>query len=116
MTRQRKNRHAKVIVVLFALGLAGGFGVMAGAVQWLIANPVIAGLAAAIAWLTFAYVSPYRTCRWCRKREWRGGKRWPCRRRCWRCKGTRETRRFLAYRVHKIKDSLGRAWDERGGG
>lgn len=35
------------------------------------------------------------------------------RRGCWRCKGSRRTRRWGAYHVHKVKDSVGRAWGER---
>ena len=39
----------------------------------------------------FVYVSPYRACRWCRER--RVG------RRCWRCKGSKLTRRLGAKQV-----------------
>ena len=53
----------------------------------------------------FVYFSPYRECRWCRNR--------PRGRRCWRCKGTRHTRRLGAKQVHKVKLSLLQAWDER---
>lgn len=53
----------------------------------------------------FVYFSPYRVCRWCRNR--RPG------RRCWRCKGTRRTRRFGAKQVHKVRLSLLQAWEER---
>jgi hypothetical protein len=52
-------------------------------------------------------VKPYRTCRWCKKRRGR---------RCWRCKGTKLTRRLGAYHVHKVKLSLIQAWDEREAG
>ncbi len=53
----------------------------------------------------FVYFSPYRACRWCEGRR-RG-------RRCWRCKGTRQTRRLGARHVHKVRLSLLQAWDER---
>jgi hypothetical protein len=54
----------------------------------------------------FVFFSTYRTCVWCEKRKRPG-------RRCWRCKGTRRTRRIGAYHVHKVKMSLIQAWDER---
>jgi hypothetical protein len=54
----------------------------------------------------FVYCSPYRVCRWCRDR--RPG------RRCWRCKGTKQTRRIGAKTVHKMKLSVQQAWEERG--
>ncbi len=53
----------------------------------------------------FVYFSPYRECRWCRGRR-RG-------RRCWRCKGTKLTRRLGARQVHKARLSLLQARDER---
>ena len=53
----------------------------------------------------FVYFSPYRECRWCRNR--RPG------RRCWRCKGTRLTRRLGAGQAHKVRLSLQQAWQER---
>ncbi len=53
----------------------------------------------------FVYFSPYRECRWCAGR--RVG------RRCWRCKGSRQTRRIGARHVHKVRLSLRQAWDER---
>jgi hypothetical protein len=86
-------------------------GFLAATVRWLIASPVAAVVLGILGWLAFAYLSPYRTCRWCKKRS--DGKRWPCRRRCWRCKNRRETRRLGAYRMHKVKDSLIQAWNER---
>jgi hypothetical protein len=52
----------------------------------------------------FVYFSPYRECRWCRGRR--------IGRRCWRCKGTKLTRRLGARQVHKVKLSLLQAWDE----
>lgn len=58
-----------------------------------------------LAWAVFVHLSPYRECRWCKNR--RPG------RRCWRCKGTRLTRRLGAKQVHKVKLSLQQAWDER---
>ena len=63
-------------------------------------------LLAVLGWAVFVYFSPYRACRWCRNR--------PRGRRCWRCKGTRLTRRLGARQVHKVKLSLQQAWDERG--
>jgi hypothetical protein len=57
-------------------------------------------------WALFVHFSPYRTCRWCAGRR-RG-------RRCWRCKGSKLTRRIGAKTVHKVKLSLQQAWAERG--
>ena len=54
----------------------------------------------------FVHFSPYRECRWCAGRR-RG-------RRCWRCKGSKLTRRLGAKTVHKTKLSLQQAWAERG--
>jgi hypothetical protein len=54
----------------------------------------------------FVYCSPYRECRWCAGRR-RG-------RRCWRCKGSKQTRRIGAKTVHKVRLSLQQAWAERG--
>jgi hypothetical protein len=53
----------------------------------------------------FVYFSPYRPCRWCR-----GPGR---KRRCWRCKGTRLTRRLGAGHAHKVRLSLRQAWEDR---
>jgi hypothetical protein len=64
-----------------------------------------AALTAILGWAVFVLVSPYRECRWCRDK--------PRRRGCWRCKGTKLTRRFGAWPVHKVKLSLIQAWDER---
>ncbi len=72
----------------------------------------------------FLYFKPYRPCRWCRPGGLLGGS-WPARlaghepgrhrrRGCWRCKGRRQTRRWGAFHVHKVKLSLIQAWDERG--
>lgn len=79
---------------------------------------VIAGRA------VFLHFKPYRTCRWCRPGGLLGGSLparmagvKPERRRrrgCWRCKGTKLTRRWGAFHVHKVKLSLIQAWDERG--
>jgi hypothetical protein len=63
-------------------------------------------LLAVVGRAVFVLASPYRECRWCRAGRRRGG--------CWRCKGTKLTRRFGAYHVHKVKLSLIQAWDERG--
>lgn len=79
---------------------------------------VIAGRA------VFLHFKPYRPCRWCRPGGLLGGSL-PARlagagpgrrrkRRCWRCKGTKLTRRWGAFHVHKVKLSLLQAWDERG--
>jgi len=65
-------------------------------------NLIAAGLLAILAWGIFVLFSPYRDCRWCRRRKGR----------CWRCKGRRLTRRPGAYHVHKVKLSLLQAWDE----
>lgn len=78
---------------------------------------LIAGRAA------FLHFWPYRPCRWCRPGGLLGGSL-PARmagvkparrrkRRCWRCKGTKLTRRWGAFHVHKVKLSLIQAWDER---
>lgn len=71
----------------------------------LIETGLTIALLAVLAWGLRAYLSPYRPCRWCRNR--RPG------RRCWRCKGTRLTRRLGARQVHKVKLSLQQAWQER---
>jgi hypothetical protein len=79
---------------------------------------VIAGRAA------FLHFWPYRPCRWCRPGGLLGGSL-PARlvgakterrrkRRCWRCRGTKLTRRWGAFHVHKVKLSLIQAWNERG--
>ena len=63
-------------------------------------------LLAVLGWGVFAYCSPFRACRWCRNRRRPG-------RRCWRCKGTRMTRRLGAKTVHKMKLAVQQAWEER---
>jgi len=79
---------------------------------------VIAGRA------VFLHFWPCRPCRWCRPGGLLGGSL-PAqmagvkpehrrKRRCWRCKGTKLTRRWGAFHVHKVKLSLLQAWDERG--
>jgi hypothetical protein len=78
------------------------FGVLASAV----AAPASAVVLGIVGWLVFAYVSPYRECRWCR------GKRKG--RRCWRCHGRKQVRRLGAYHIHKVRQSIRQAWDERG--
>ena len=98
---------------------------MLAVLRWAIANPA-AGIPLALAGRgAFVYFKPFRTCRWCRPGGLIGGA-WlirhltstpgrPRRRRgCWRCKGRRLTRRWGAWHVHKVKDSLIQAWDERG--
>jgi hypothetical protein len=72
----------------------------------LVIHLLAAGMLGILGWGIFVLISPYRTCRWCRRKT--GG-----RPRCWRCKGTRLTRRLGAYHVHKVKLSLIQAWDER---
>jgi hypothetical protein len=72
----------------------------------------------------YLHFRPYRECRWCRPGGLLSGSlparaagATPAKRRkrgCWRCKGTRLTRRWGAYHVHKVKLSLMQAWDERG--
>jgi hypothetical protein len=77
--------------------------------------------------LVFAYFRPYRPCRWCRPGGLVDGslparlldrkprpRRKRKRRRCWRCEGTKLTRRWGAWHSHKIKDSIAQAWAERG--
>ena len=73
----------------------------------------------------FVHCRPYRECRWCRKGGLIAGsvpgrtigleplppRR---RRRCWRCKGSKLTRRLGARHTHKLKLALRQAWDERG--
>jgi len=80
-------------------------------------------LLAVLARAVFVYCSPYRGCRWCRPgglyfgsvpARIIGHKRRPRRkRRCWRCKGSRQTRRIGARTAHKIRLSLLQAWEER---
>jgi hypothetical protein len=53
----------------------------------------------------FVFFSPYRKCRWCRNRRQN--------RNCWRCHGTRMTRRFGAKHVHRVRLALSQAWEER---
>jgi hypothetical protein len=65
----------------------------------------LVALLAILGWAVVVYFSPYRECRWCRDRR--------IGRRCWRCKGTRLTRRVGARQVHKVKLSLQQAWEER---
>ncbi len=82
------------------------------------------GLLALLGRVAFAYFSPYRTCRWCRPRRRigaRGAAPLPGprpgrgrKRGCWRCRGRRLTRRLGAWHSHKVKDSIARAWAERG--
>ena len=61
-------------------------------------------LLAVLGWSVAVYLSPYRKCRWCAGRP--AG-------RCWRCKGTKLTRRLGAKQVHKVVLSLQQAWEER---
>jgi hypothetical protein len=86
-----------------------------------VAAVVLVVIAARAAFLHF---KPYRECRWCRPGGLLGGAL-PARmagfkptrrrkRRCWRCKGSKLTRRWGAFHVHKVKLSLRQAWAERG--
>jgi len=71
----------------------------------------------------FVYCSPYRKCRWCRPGGLYFGSvpariighkpRARRKRRCWRCRGTKTTRRLGAKTVHKVKLTVQQAWDER---
>ena len=73
----------------------------------------------------FVLFAPYRTCRWCRPGGLVGGslparlaghepeRKRKRKRRCWRCRGSRLTRRLGAKQVHKVKVSLLQTWDER---
>lgn len=71
----------------------------------------------------FVYLCPYRECRWCRPGGLIGGslparigghEPRPRRKRgCWRCHGSRQTRRLGARQVHKARLALRQAWDER---
>ena len=92
--------------------------------RWGIANPLAGIPLAIVGRAAYVYARPYRTCRWCRPGGLIGGslparlagyRAGPRRRtRCWRCKRTRLTRRLGAYHMHKVRDSLARAWEERG--
>jgi hypothetical protein len=73
---------------------------------WLAVRPLAGVPLGILGWAVFVLVSPYRTCRWCKRKK--GGR--PS---CWRCKGTRLSRRLGAYHVHKVKLSLQQAWEER---
>lgn len=59
-----------------------------------------------LGWAVFVHFRPYRECRWCHAFA-------RLRLRCWRCKGSRMTRRIGAKQVHKVKLSLRQAWEER---
>lgn len=72
----------------------------------------------------FLLLWPYRECRWCRRGGLVAGsvpvrvlRRKPGRKRrrggrCWRCKGSKLTRRLGSYHVYKVRESLGQAWAE----
>lgn len=72
----------------------------------------------------FVYARPYRKCRWCRPGGLIRGsllgriagheRRTRRRRGCWRCKGTKLTRRLGARHMHRVRLSLQQAWAERG--
>jgi hypothetical protein len=91
--------------------------------RWVIGHPLADVPLALPGLLLFAYVKPYRTCRWCRPGGLIRGSviarmagHEPKRRRrrgCWRCKGTKLTRRLGAKQVHKVKLALLQARDER---
>ncbi len=92
-------------------------------IAWAVAHPYADVPLALVALVVFVHFKPYRECRWCRPGGLIGGSlaarlggHRPERRRtgrCWRCKGTRLTRRLGAYHVHKAKLSLVQAWEER---
>jgi len=96
----------------------------ADTVAWCARHLVIAALAVVLGRVLWAFIKPYRTCRWCRPGGLIGGsvpfrlagyKPGPRRNaQCWRCKGRRLTRRLGAYHAHKLRLSLIQAWDERG--
>jgi hypothetical protein len=78
---------------------------------------VALGLLATLGRAVFVLASPYAECRWCKNRKQCRLRQHGClihRRRCWRCGNTRLARRIGAYHVHKVKQSLQQAWDERG--
>jgi hypothetical protein len=70
-------------------------------------------LLAVLVWAVFVYCSPYRPCRWCADRRRPGRAAGAARARCWRCKGTRMTRRLGSRVVHKMKLAVQQAWEER---
>jgi hypothetical protein len=74
------------------------------ALWWLTIHPLAGVPLGILGWAVFVLFSPYRACRWCRRKK--GG-------RCWRCKGRKLTRRLGSYHVHKVKLSLLQAWEER---
>ncbi len=106
-----------------AVTMEAAIDVMLAVLRWAITNPV-AGVPLALAGRgAYVYLRPWRTCRWCRPGGLIGGA-WlareltdkPRRRRrpgCWRCNGRRLTRRAGAWHMHKIRDSLQRAREER---
>lgn len=71
----------------------------------------------------YVYLSPFRECRVCRKRGLIAGSilgralALPAlprlKRRCWRCKGSKLTRRLGAQQMHKIRLSVRQAIAER---
>jgi len=73
-----------------------------------ILNLIAAGLLGVLGWSVFVLFSPYRDCRQCMSAPRNS------RRSCWRCHGTRETRRLGAGLVHKIRLAVAQAWAERG--
>jgi len=81
------------------------------------------GLTAVLLRGVFLLVWPYRPCRWCRPGGPVGGS-WPShlldrererkgRVACWRCRGSRITRRLGAGTAHRVKLVLTEAWQER---
>lgn len=73
--------------------------------------------------LAYVHTHEYRDCRWCRPGGLLGGSlparmagHKPGRRRrgrgCWRCKGTKLTRRWGAWHTHRLKLALREAWAE----
>lgn len=93
-------------------------------IRWAAGHPLADVPLGLLGWVLYAHFKPYRECRWCRRGGPVGGSclarlagHKPKRRhrgRCWRCKGTKLTRRLGAYHAHKVKQSLGQALAERG--
>lgn len=83
---------------------------------------IVMGLVICTVRLAWVHFHEYRECRWCRRGGLVGGSlaarmaghKPPRGRRggCWRCRGTRLTRRWGAWHTHKLALSLSRALDE----
>ena len=109
-----------IVILIFRAPLLAA----ADTAVWVRHQPAVAAIALLAGRLVYTFVKPYRECRWCRPGGLIGGsmpvrllssrpdrrRRWES---CWRCKGTRLTRRLGGYHVHKVRLSLLQAWDER---